>query len=30
MNRSWMSKDRRLEDYEDGVDNFIAYTLQNT
>ena len=29
MNRSWMSKDRRSKDYEDGVKNFIAFAIQN-
>ena len=29
MNRSWMSKDRRSKDYENGVENFIAFAIQN-
>ena len=30
MNRSWMSKDRRSKDYEDGVENFISFAVQNS
>ena len=30
MNRSWMSKDRRSKDYEDGVENFITFAIQNS
>ena len=29
MSRSWMSKDRRSKDYEDGVENFISFAVQN-
>ena len=30
MNHSWMSKDRRSKDYEDGVENFISFAIQNS
>ena len=29
MDRSWISKDRRLKEYEDGVECFIAFAIQN-
>ena len=28
MDRSWMSKDRRSKDYEEGVEYFINFALQ--
>ena len=30
MNRSWMSKDRRSKEYEDGVENFISFAIKNS
>ena len=29
MNCSWMSKDRRSKDYEEGVESFIEFALSN-
>ena len=30
INRSWMSKYRRSKDYEDGVETFISFAVQNS
>ena len=30
MNHSWMSKDRRSKEYEDGVENFISFAIKNS
>ena len=30
MDRTWISKDKRSKEYEDGVERFITFAIQNS